>query len=233
MMDDWSRVAEQVMLSAVENKIRSLAITSAKSGAGVSTLAQGLATAFARSGRKTLLVDMTVPVRVDGRIGGWTAGEPLPADAIKLKNDGVSVLEVVASAANRSMFSNVELLQKSFQRDLASYACIVIDLPAVDDSETDRLNPIAAARAADAVLLVGLTGITERGELAEATQKLRQVGANLTGIVMNDQYCATLGEEIADESYTRLGRYFPRAAHWIAQKALATNYFGRNFRIVR
>ena len=233
MMEDWSRTAEQIMLSAVESKIRVLAITSPFGASGVSTTAQGLAAAFARSGRKALLIDLTEPIHRDGRTGGWVPGEPLPADAIKVGVDGLATLSVVPSAANQSLFSNVELLQKVFQRDLASYANIVLDLPAISDEDMERLNPIAAARAADAVLMVSLTGLTDRAELAEATQKLRQVGANITGVILNDQFCATLAEEIADVSYTRLGRTFPRLAHWIAQKAMASTYLGRNFRIVR
>ena len=173
------------------------------------------------------------PVRGDGRIGGWAPGEPVPADAIRVGDDGVPVLTVLPSAATRALFSNVDLLTKSFQRDLASFSNIILDLPPVDNSASEGLNPVAAARAADAVFLVGLTGLTYRTEMAEASQKLRQVGANVTGVILNDQFCATLGEEIADVSYSRLGRAFPRIAHWIAQKALSIPYLGQNFRIVR
>jgi polysaccharide biosynthesis transport protein len=233
MIDDWSRTAEQIMLSTSESKIRVLAITSALPAAGVSTVASGVAEAFARSGRKTLLLDLTSQIDGRGPQGAWVPGEPVPQESIKLLADGLAHLTVVATTGTRALFSNVELLQKVFQRDLAGYSTIIVDLPAVLDDDNERLNPIAAARAADAVVLVGLTGLTNRAELADATQKLRQVGANLTGMVLNDQYCATLGEEIADVSYNRLGRTFPRLANWIAQKAMSSQYLGRNFRIVR
>ena len=233
MIDDWSRTAEQVMLSILESKARVLAITSAIPAAGVSTVAEGLATAFARSGRKALLIDMTGTVDSGAAADSWAPGEPLAQDAVHTVSENLSRLSVVPTSANRALFGNVELFQKAFQRDLASYAHIVLDLPAVLETDAARLNPAAAARAADAVILVGLTGLTNRAELTEATQALRQVGANVAGLVLNDQYCATLGEEIADVSYNRLGQIAPRAAHWIAQKALATRYLGRNFRIVR
>ncbi len=233
MIDDWSRTAEQVMLSIIESKARVLAITSAIPAAGVSTVAEGLATAFARSGRKALLIDMTGTVDSGGGTGSWAPGEALATDAVHIVSENLARLQVVPTSANRALFGNVELFQKAFQRDLASYAHIILDLPAVLETEAARLNPAAAARAADAVILVGLTGLTNRAELAEATQALRQVGANVAGLVLNDQYCATLGEEIADVTYSRLGQIAPRAAHWIAQKALASRYLGRNFRIVR
>ncbi len=233
MIDDWSRTAEQIMLSIVESKARVLAVTSAIPAAGVSTVASGLAAAFARSGRKALLIDLTSPVDAAATVDTWVPGEPLGAEAVRAIGENLARLVVVPTPANRALFSNVELFQKAFQRDLVSYTHIVLDLPAVLETDTARLNPSAAARAADAVILVGLTGLTSRSELAEATQALRQVGANVAGLVLNDQYCATLGEEIADVSYNRLGHVIPRTAHWIAQKALASRYLGRNFRIVR
>jgi polysaccharide biosynthesis transport protein len=233
MIDNWSRTAEQIMLATIERKIRVLAVTSASPAAGVSTVAAGLAAALARSGRKSLLIDLTGTVDPDPRATGWTPGEPLQADAVRANEDSLSVLAVTPTGSNRALFSNVDLLQKAFQRDLAGYAHIIIDLPAIEETDAARLSPIAAARAADAVILVALTGLTERAELTNATQQLRQVGANVAGLVLNDQYCATLGEEIADVSYTRLGRGLPRLAHWIAQKAMASRYLGKNFRIVR
>jgi polysaccharide biosynthesis transport protein len=233
MMEDWSRSAEQMMLSILESKARVLAVTSAIPAAGVSTVANGLANAFARSGRKSLLIDLTGTTTAGGMPPvDWAPGEPLGTDAIHRVSDNLSRLSVAPTPANRALFGNVEFFQKTFQRDLASYAHIILDLPAVLETDVDRVSPVAAARAADAVVIVGLTGLTNRAELAEATQALRQVGANVAGLVLNDQYCATLGEEIADVSYTRLG-FLPRLAHWIAQKALATPYLGRNFRIVR
>ena len=233
MIDDWSRTAEQLMLSTIEGKIRVLAITSPIAWAGTSTVAAGLAEAFARAKRKTLLINLSAPVSAQDFGGDWAPGRPLPPDAIKVGNDGMATLSIAATPLNRAEFGNVERLVKFFQHDLASYDTIILDLPAIGDASRDTINPVAAARAADAIFLVGLTGLTLRAEMAETVQKLRQVGANVTGVILNDQFCATLGEEIADVSYTRLGRRFPRVAQWIAQKALTASALGNHFRIVR
>jgi Mrp family chromosome partitioning ATPase len=232
MIDDWSRTAEQLMLSTIESKIRVVAITSPVGGAGTSTVAIGLAQAFAQAKRKTLLIDFSTSAQ-DDVTGDWAPGKPLPPDAIKVGSGGLAVLTAAVTPSNRAVFGNIDLLAKFFQHDLASYDSIILDLPAIDAASQTAINPVAAARAADAVFLVGLTGLTLRGEMTDAMQKLRQVGANVTGVVLNDQFCATLGEEIADVSYTRLGRHFPRAAQWIAHKALAAASMGQHFRIVR
>ena len=231
MMDDWSRTAEQIMLSTIENKIRVLAITSPFRGAGVTTVASGLAAVFAQSGRKTLLVDLSGAAPAGGAAPMWVPGKPVPPDSIVSGHDGLAVLAVSPGAATRPLFNNVELLQAAFQRDFFGYASIIIDLPALDNTEAGSLNPVAIARAADAVFLVAPTGFTARDDLAAATQKLRQVGAPVSGVIMNDQYCATLGDQIAAMSQKRLARIFPRLARWITSKAHASTYLNRNFRI--
>ncbi len=233
MIDHWSRTAEQLMLSTVESKIRVVAVTSPVGGAGTSTVAMGLAQAFAQAKRQALLIDFSAPAREDAEVTDWALGKPLPPDAIKVGSDGLARLDAAVTPSNRAVFGNIDLLVKFFQHDLAAYDSIILDLPAIDGASQTAINPVAAARAADAVFLVGLTGLTLRSEMIEAVQKLRQVGANVTGVVLNDQFCATLGEEIADVSYTRLGRHFPRTAQWIAHKALAATSLGQHFRIVR
>ncbi len=219
MIDDWSRAAEQLMLSTVESKIRVVAITGPVGGAGISTVASSLAKAFARSRRKTLLIDLSVPTKDEGFAAAWSPGDPLPNDAVKVGHDGLHLLTVAPTSANRALFSNVDILAKWFAQELAAFDNIVLDLPAIEDALHDTVNPVAAARASDAVFLVCLTGLTLRGEMSSAVQKLRQVGANVTGVILNDQYCVRLGEEIADVADTRLGRHFPRTAEWIGHKA--------------
>ena len=146
MIDDWSRTAEQLMLATIESKIRVLAVTSPISGAGVTTVARGLAATFARAGRTTLLIDLSGSVR-GGDQQGWCPGEAVPADAITTDENGLAVMTVVPSEASRALFGNVALLTQAFQTDLAAYASIILDLPAIDDNARGSLNPVAAARA--------------------------------------------------------------------------------------
>ncbi len=233
MMADWSRTAERLMLSAIDSKIRVLALTGPFPGAGVTTVARGLAAAFTRAGRKTLLIDLSRTPDGEESASGWIPGEALAATAIVTGDDGVATLAGSVSAAGRARFSNVERVRRALEQDLASYEQIILDLAAVDGKASDGLNPLAAARAADAVILVALTGLTYRAELTASAQALRQVGANVTGVVLNDQFCATLGEEIADVAYSRLGRWFPRTAERIARRALSIPYLAQGFRIVR
>ena len=102
MLEDWSRIAEQIMLSAIDSKIRTLAITGATSLSGVSTVANGLATAFAKSGRKTLLIDMTEPVHAAGPLATWSPGDTIGPDTISTTGGVLSVLHVLPTVVSRS-----------------------------------------------------------------------------------------------------------------------------------
>lgn len=231
MMDDWSRIAEQVMLSTVENKIRVLAITSPAPAAGVSSVALGLASTFARSGRKTLLLDLSSGAAHGPLAVAWSPETPWHSNALMVDADGLARLAVMPSPETRALFNNVELLQAAFARDFSDYATIILDLPALEAVATDGLNPIAIARAADAVFIVAPTGRTTRDDLVSASLQLRQAGTSISGVIMNDQYCVTLGAAIADMSTARLGRIFPRLAASIARKARASTYLTRHFRV--
>lgn len=232
-MQDWSRISEQIMLSAVESRIRVLGFTSPAAGSGVSTVARVVAEAFAQAGTKTLLLDLTTPVRTDARPPLWSPGAPGAADATRVEPSGLAVLTADASIGTRALFNNIEQLQKTLQRDLATYSAIIIDLPAVADEEPTRLNPIAAARACDAVLMVCLTGHVDRSELNEATAALKPAGVNLSGLVLNDYYATTLGEEVADATYNSVGKYFPGIADKIASRVMQSRFLGERFRFIR
>ena len=228
-MRDLARIAEQIMLSAVESRIRVLGFTSPIAGSGVSTIARHVAEAFAHSGTKTLLLDMTAPVRGDPRAPQWLPGAPGAADAAMVEFTGLSVLAADATERTRAQFNNIESLQKTLQRDLATFGAIIVDLPSVVEEDANRLNPIAFARACDALLLVCLTGHIDRAELSEATAALKPAGVNLAGIVLNDYYATTLGAEIAEGLEKSVGKVLPQVAQRLGDRVAASRFFGERF----
>jgi len=197
-MKDWSRTAEQIMLAAVEGKIRLLGITSPVSGSGTSTVARGVAEAYARSGHKALLLDLTANVRRDARPPRWVPGGQSAAAAVDVEPTGLAVLTADATLATKALFNNVDFLQQTLGTELSGYTAVVMDLPAVREDEDNRLNPLAAARVADAVLMVCLTGQIDRTQLGNAVETLKMAGANLAGVVLNDYFGTTFGDEVAE-----------------------------------
>lgn len=227
-MQDWSRTAEQMMLSAVEGKIRLLGVTSAVSGSGTSTVARGVAEAFARAGHKALLLDLTTDIRTDARAPSWIPGGHNAAAAVRFEPNGLGVLTADANSATRALFNNVEFLQQTLNSELSGYSAIVIDMPAVHEDEDNRLNPLAAARVADAVLMVCLTGQVDRSQLGDAVETLKMAGVNMAGIVLNDYFGSTMGEEMADH----IGRktlLVPGLAARVAGRLRASKFLGDKF----
>lgn len=231
-MQDWSRTAEQIMLSAIESQIRSLGFISPASGSGTSTVARGVAEAFARAGHKTVLFDLTADVRSDAKLPTWLPGGAGVAGALHVEATGLAVLTADSTPATRALFNNVEHLQKVVRQDLSTYAAVVMDLPAVTEDETNRLNPLAAARVCDAVLMVCLTGHVDRSTLAEAVNALKPAGVNVAGVVLNDYYVSTLGKDIADTTDAGLGRYLPGLARRLARRASSNRFLNERFPFV-
>lgn len=229
MTNDWSRIAEQLMLSISDSKLRIVAITGLTGGAGASTAARELAATFARAGRSTLLVDLSRPMSATAADPGV---EPTSAltHAPHISNEtGLAELTITPTPESLPRFSNPDRLRRVLDTDLAQYETVIIDLPPVGEIDDTAINPVAAARAADAVFLVASTGTTRRDELAAASQVLRQVGAPLAGVIMNDRDCSTLGEQLARTALHGLGPIMPRLGHHIAARALASSYLNRHF----
>ena len=138
-------------------------VTSAMRGDGTSTVAEGLAEAFAASGTTTLLVStQSQPASVSRRIE--SRGSLARATAEQLTAD------VPGGRAT---------LARSFSTLRESYPIIVIETEAVPESSF----ALELARGADAVLVAIRMG--RRGCAADRTTKalLEECGANVLGIV--------------------------------------------------
>jgi len=127
-------------------------------------------------------------------------------------------LTVQAGPEVRFLFDNTEWFRKVLENDLSSYDYIVLDLAPLFDSPEDVVNPVAAAAACDAFVLVCRRGgVTEErvrneGDMALAT------GGQPFGIVIMQGGDIFVGEEIA-RTGRRLFFFFPWLGKWIGRKA--------------
>ena len=148
--------------------------------------------------------------------------------AVRTEPSGLSVLTADANTATRALFNNVEFLQQTLSAELASYSAIVLDLPAVREDVDNRLNPLATARVADAVLMVCLTGQVDRAQLGDAVETLKMAGVNLAGVVLNDYFGTTLGDEIASRIEAKQ-RLLPGLAALIAGRMRGSRFLNDKF----
>lgn len=184
-----------------------IVITSPSSGEGKSITAANLAIALAQGGVSTVLVDadMRAPVQhaqfgiqrtpglsecllADGLVDGTL--RPTPLDAL------------VVLPAGRRPPNPAELLDSpAIDRLLAAlrdrFDAVVLDAPPIL-SATD--SALLAPRT-DGVILVVRAGKSEKDAIAAAIERVRQVGGNLLGMVVNDarserSYPAPVDEDV-------------------------------------
>lgn len=179
------RAVEQIVLAANHSNIRVLGILAADRGAGVSTLCQQIARTWAQAGHKALLVDLTTQAPAAGTKRAVWRPDKCPSELIEQHRDGYSVIHA-PPAESRGRFNNSDELRKLLVEDLAGFERVVLDLPAVLNSEPEQINPVAVARACDAVILVCVTGRTTQDQIKRTMSALSLAGVQLGGTVLND-----------------------------------------------
>lgn len=175
----------------LDHRARVLVVTSAVPGEGKTMTSTNLAVALAQAGRTVLIIDADLrrprvasTLGVDPAIGLTTAlvGKAQIEDAIQVHEP--SGLHVLASGAKPP--NPTEILQSRVTHDLIrrlrqSYDMIIIDAP--------PLLPVADASVlstlADGAILVVRHGQTTRDQVAEAVNRVSQVGSRLYGVVVN------------------------------------------------
>lgn len=220
MIQSWLQSVEQLMLSAIDNKARVVGIVSPEAHSGAATICRMLATCHASAGSKALLVDLTTDVTAG--MPAWTPG-PEAAGAVEAHPDGYATLTARASPVTRSLFNKVDSLRLMFDDSLAAYDAIVVDLPPLLDTPRDKINPLAAARACDAVIMVCLTDHLTQQRLEAATTMLSAAGVNLAGVVLDDHLSPPLGAAMARDCL-RLSRYVPGVGPWLQRKLLGSDF---------
>ncbi len=216
--ESWLRPVEQIVLPALENKVRVLGFTAPHDGAGVSTLARAAALSLTRSGLKVLLIDFSSRVSsAASATGVWVPGEGGAQSHIRRDEAGIDVLVAVPTSDTRYMFNNGKRLKRTLNEDLSDYGVIVADLPPLAEDRPDGINPLAVGLACDQVLLVCANERTTRTAAATAAEKARHAGVKLCGVVWNAFSAPTIGEDMARSARRRLA-FFPPIARWFERR---------------
>ena len=217
MIEDWLQSVEQIAVSAVVNGTRVLGFTGPEAGSGVTTLSRMLAEVLARSGVRSLLVDLSRPTEN----AGVPAGGDEPWRRIVQNESQFHMLVAVPTSDSKFRFNNVAWLRQRLDQELADHDVIVLDLPPLITDRTDLINPVAAAAACDSVLMVCARGRVTRARLKEAVRLLLPAQVNLTGTILNDIDYASPGEEMA-RTARRFSWLAPKVSRWIERRALGS-----------
>ena len=174
-----------------DNPPRSIVVTSAVSAEGKTTTAANLATAFAESGARVVLVDADLrqpslhgsfDLVNDVGLSSVLVGEVTFAEAVNYVDRNLAVLTAgPATAAANELLERpafVKLVRSaSDQCDL-----VIVDVPPV----LPVADPLVAARAVDGVVVVARIGTVRRREVRVLLRRLRDAALPVLGFVAND-----------------------------------------------
>ena len=178
---------------------RSVMICSASIGEGKTETAANLAVAAARVGLRTVLVDADLrrPAvakrfglgRSTGLSDALLNGEPAEAHMVDVGVDDLFVLPAGTIPPNPAELLASPAMRAMQQGLLRKYDLVVIDTPAVlAVPDALEIGPYV-----DLAVLVGRVGQTGRRRLGAAMERLGQVGAVVSGTVLNGLDRATDG----------------------------------------
>ncbi len=215
---------ERIHTATAAQSIRSLAITAANEGEGVSTLALALARRNLLAGRSTLLVDLNLyhPVCKEH------STSPLQASMRHCWNHptsstpdgGNSALTGVSAPAGRETILRLRepgALETQISLWQQEYDTIIFDTSPLSRRNGDNISAGRVAAACDSCLLLVLAGHTSEAAVESAVQQLESVGAKLLGCVLNDRHNPTLKAELIRET-TRLDSHLPRLSRWLRSR---------------
>jgi Mrp family chromosome partitioning ATPase len=217
MMDKWVRPAEDVALALTTAGVRVVGVTAPVAGSGVSTLARMIARSLTQAKLRTLVLDLSGPVRADANGSAWAPGAGGAGQMTRRHESGFDLLVANPTPETRAIFNNSTLLKAALSEEFAQYAAVVIDLPAVLPDRDDVINPCGVALSCQALLLICPKWKVRRDEVKEAHARLASVGAQVTGVVFNN-----FGEEPTFEEIAGLlqrSKWIPsRVSNWAARK---------------
>jgi capsular exopolysaccharide synthesis family protein len=199
----YRRLRTNVLFSTPDGDLKSIVLTSVRSGEGKTCTAANLAVALASSDQRVLLVDADMRRPDQHRLFGKGLGNGMSEMIIESRPQAPPSL----NAVHPTQFDNLALLTSGtippnpsellaskrahllLQTLAAKYDLLVIDTPPAG-LVTDALS---LASDASITVVVVEAGRTNAAQAAAVIESLRSVGANVAGVVLNKARSRSLG----------------------------------------
>ncbi|MGC2331275.1 MAG: polysaccharide biosynthesis tyrosine autokinase [Candidatus Acidiferrales bacterium] len=182
-----------VMLSAAGRPPRSLTFVSAEPGEGKTTVASNLAISLAQLGKRTLLIDgdmrrpcvhklFGVEDHSDGLVTYLTGAREWRQLVRPTGMAGLDCLVCGPVPPNPSELLSSDRMQTLIREAMTEYEFVLVDAPPLLNVADGRI----LATLVEGVILVVKGGFTPRELALQAQLHVRDVGAHLLGVVLND-----------------------------------------------
>lgn len=207
----YRNVRSSLLLNPSGKPFKTLAVTSAVPKEGKTTTSANLATSFAQTGHRVLLVDADLHRGEIHRIFGLQAGRGLAEILVGhssidqvLQHTAVEGLDIIGTGAFPD--NPAELFLRREMREFLAEASEKYDLVILDAPPVLAVSESAViASQMDGTLLVVWSGRTSRKLLHAAVRQLLSRGANLMGCVLNNLDLAATGNYGAASYYHYYG----------------------------
>ena len=214
--------------------IRSLAVTSANSSEGVSTIAYTLSKRAEAEGKKTLLVelDMVHPEFRDKSNESHSEWEPVEESASKVilhavnNNDENTSLDILPAPISKNINSlrNQENYVRLLEIWHQNYDAIIFDTSSLNARNQNNIPAENICSITDGTIIVVLAGETKTVHFDKAIERLDKSKTNILGIVFNDQINTSLASEVIRDT-RRFDRIFPKTMEKIRKWVKASPFF--------
>ena len=182
-----------VLLSAAGRPPRSLTFVSAEPGEGKTTIASNLAISLAQLGKRVLLIDgdmrrpcvhklFAIEDRSAGLVTCLTGDQEWRQQVRPTGMTDLSCLVCGPVPPNPSELLSSDRMQMLIREAMADYDFVLVDAPPLLNVADGRI----LATMVDGAILVVKGGFTPRELAQQAQLHIRDVGAHLIGVVLND-----------------------------------------------
>lgn len=194
LMDDYQTICANIAFLSDAENTKIIAVTSPGMADGKTTFSINLATSFAKSGFKTLLIDgdlrkpdvagvLKLPAEKHRGLQDYLFGMHIDKAAFKLDSMGLYVLasdhrnasDALEILAHSNMKQQIRILRNHYDK-------IVIDTPPV----LAFADALVWARTSDGVVVTSYVDHTSKVEIREAIQRLEEVNVRILGTVVNN-----------------------------------------------
>jgi len=198
--------------STVGKELRSLLLTSAVPGEGVSTVAYGLAQHAAAVGKRVLLVDLNTHNSFAGNVlalprHGWDMGEVLSTQKVyAIPERNLDILAAPAQGTFSVSRRSLDAVSATVRSWSAGYDIVIADAPCLTKPNSSGVPTPVLASCFDGVGLVVASGETTRDAIAQGVDRLVEQGAAVHSVILNDRSTPSFRAEV-DRQFGKWGAF--------------------------
>lgn len=214
---------ERIFLSAAARGGRVLGVIGCGPDDAQHLLARALSERSARSGERTLLLDLSLPVGPMTERIRWAPGDERVGESIQRDPRGFDRLTAVACPSTVMRFRNLGGLRHLLEQELAHYQAIVVDAGALLGTDDAAIPAATIAQACETIVMATMPGTMRRDQFEAAVTTLGPAASRMVGLVLDDAGNPTVGEELCRLA-GRFERYLPavsrKLTRWLSQRPL-------------